>query len=210
MKKYTLNHLAVFGCCVAVLTFSFVGQAIAQSNKSENVKTEIVKVHVFSSTTVVPQAGGSLFRNNEGVLGTISTSGLTPGNVVTLWWAIFNNPRACAGSTCAPLDLANPEVNASLQYGGGYLVGINGRADFSGYLGAGDNSGYFILFPTQPNPAPGIVNPKVVQIHLVIRDHGPANADPAILQQQLTTFGGGCAISFPSPCSNVNAAVFSR
>ena len=171
------------------------------------MKTSIAKVKTFDGLAVIPYAGASLSRNNEAAFATISTSGLTPETVVTLWWAIFNEPSNCATANCAPSDLNNPAVNGSLQFGGGQVVGLNGRADFGGYLAVGDNTGFHLLpqFPLMPNPAPGLVNPKGATIHLVIRTHGPASADPAILNQQLTSFGGGCSVN---PCSNIQAALF--
>lgn len=206
MKRLIFHRMFVCGCLVLLA----VAQGAAQKGESGNVKTSMTKVVQFSDQTVtIPYAGSSLLRNNEGVLGMISTSGLTPGRVVTLWWAIFNDPRYCAGAVCAPPDLNNPLVNGSLQFGGGQIVGLNGRADFSGYLGVGDNTGFYRLpmFPNMPDPAPGIVDAKGAEVHLVIRDHGPANADPVILQQQLTTFPGGCALF---PCTNIQAAIFQR
>lgn len=212
MKEKMVKCSIIFGCCIAVLMTAFVAGTAAQEipfypfpsrNPSGEVKTEIAPVQVFGSPTIIHQAGASLSRNNSGVFATISTSGLTPGNVVTLWWAFFNSPGYCAAAICTPADLNNPSVNGSLQYGGGYLVGVNGRADFSGYLGARDNTGFFFLppFPNMPNPAPGLVDPKGAQIHLVIRDHGPASTDPEILQQQLSTFGSG---------ANIQDAIFKR
>jgi len=211
MKKSTFGRSTTIGFCAAFLTLALGTHAIAQSGKSGNVKTEIVEVKNFAGTAVIPYAGASLSRNNDGVFGTISTSGLTPGHVVTLWWAIFNNPENCATPGCAPSDLNNPDVNGSVQYGGGAIVGAGGRADFSGYLAVGDNTGFEILppFPNMPNPSPGIVNAKRAEIHLVIRTHGAASADPGILNQQLTTFTGGCA-GMPSPCANIQAAQFLR
>jgi hypothetical protein len=49
------------------------------------------------------------------------------------------------------------------------------------------------------------VNARDAQIHLVIRTHGPASADPSILNQQLTSFGGGCMVNM---CANIQAARF--
>ncbi len=209
MKHLVLSRRTLWlGCLIMVVA---VDQGLAQKVDSANVKTSMTKVVLFSNQSItVPYAGGSLFRNNESVFGTISTSGISPGHVVTLWWAIFNDPSFCAGAVCAPPDLNNPLVNGSLQLGGGEVVGISGRVNFSGYLAVGDNTGFYRLpmFPNMPDPAPGVVNPKGAEIHLVIRDHGPASSDPTILAQQLTSFPGGCTMS--NPCANIQAAIFQR
>ena len=201
MKKLTFNYVTVYGCLLVLAMLAMTTQTMAQNEDSGNVKTEIAKVTNFAGTAVIPQAGASLSRNNSAVFGTISTSGLTPGNVVTLWWAIFNNSDFCAAPVCAASDLNKARVKGSLQYGGGAIVGAGGRADFAGYLAVDDNAGFTFpaVFPNLPNPAPGILDAKRAQIHLVIRDHGPASSDPGLLQQQLSTFGTG---------ANIQAAVF--
>jgi hypothetical protein len=212
MKRTTLTRITFLGLCAAALTLALATHTTAQSAESKNVKTEIVPVHPFGSSAVLPQAGASLSRNNDGVLGTISTSGLTPGHVVTVWWAIFNNPEFCASPICAPSDFNNPLVNGSLQFGGGTIADAGGRADFTSYLAVGDNTGFYLnpAFPNLPNPAPGIVDTKKAQIHLAIRTHGAPNPDPAILAQQLSSFPGGCAAVVPSPCATIQAALFLR
>lgn len=107
-----------------------------------------------------------------------------------------------------PSDLNNPLTNGSLQFGGGTIVGAGGRADFSGYLAEGDNTGFYLnpMFPNMPNPSPGIVDAKSAQIHMAIRSHGPASADPAVLALQLTTFPGGCSMA--NPCATLQVAPF--
>lgn len=204
-----LHRFIVAACSAAFLTLALAGQATPQSSGSGNVKTSIAQVRSLASNAVIPQAGASLSRNNEGALGTISTSGLTPGHVVTFWWAIYNNPEFCATPSCAPSDLNNPAVNGSLQFGGGTIVGAGGRADFSDYFAVGDNTGFYLnpAFPNMPNPSPGIVDAKKAAIHLAIRTHGFANADPTILNQQLTSFPGGCAVAAP-PCATIQVAPF--
>ena len=196
-------------CCIAVLTLALAATVSSQSNDSGNVKTSIGSVHSLASGAVIPAAGASLSRNNDGVFGTISSSGLTPGHVVTFWWAIYNNPEFCANTACAPPDLNNPAVNGSLQYGGGTLADVGGRVNFSGYLAVGDNTGFYLnpMFPNMPNPSPGIVSAKKAQIHLALRSHGFPNVDPAIFQQQLTSFPGGCSVAAP-PCATLQAAPF--
>lgn len=198
-----MNKTLILGFLLSALFF--VTAVPAQKNSSGNVKTSITTVTNFARTTVIPAAGSSLSRNNEGVFWNFSTSSLPIGEAVTLWIAVFNNPAYCGPGGCVPADLNNPFVNGSLQYGGGAVVGVNGRADFAGYLAAGDNSGAFYLFPNMPNPAPGIVDPKGAEIHLVIRKHGPASSDPATLQAQLSGFTGGCNV--PGACANIQASV---
>jgi hypothetical protein len=210
MKKIIFNRLMLFGSCIALLTLALATFATAQSSSSGNVKTQITKVNVIGSTAVVPQAGASLSRNNDAVLGEISTSGLTPGHVTTVWWSIFNNPEFCANPACAASDFNNPAVNGSLQLAGGTIADVGGRMNLSGYLAVGDNTGFYLnpAFPNMPNPAPGIVSTKKAQIHLAVRTHGVASSDPTILQQQLTSFPGGCAVSVPSPCATIQVAPF--
>ncbi len=208
MKKSIFGRLTTIVFCATLLTLALATHAIAQKETSGNVRTAITQVHVIATGAVVPQAGASLARNNVGVLGEISTSGLTPGHVATLWWAIYNKPEFCATPGCTPPDLNNPLVNGSLQFGGGTIVGAGGRADFSGYLAEGDNTGFYLnpMFPNMPNPSPGIVDAKAATIHMAIRSHGPASSDPAILALQLTTFTGGCTMS--NPCATLHVAQF--
>lgn len=194
-------------CCVALLIFGLSVNVSSQSDGSGNVKTTIAPLHALADGSVVPAAGASLVRNNSGVLGSMSTSGLTPGHVITFWWVIYNNPELCAAPICAPPDLNNPAVNGGLQFGAGTVADLGGRASFSGYLGKGDNSGFYLnpIFPNMPNPSAGISDIKKAQIHIAVRSHGFPNADPTILQQQLTSFPGGCSVG---PCATLQAAFF--
>ena len=206
-KKMIMGVLITTLCLATTLTAQLETTLTAHKENGGNIKTSIEKVTEFGTTNVITAAGSTVSRNNDGVYWNFSTSSLTPGEVVTLWVAFFNNPRRCdrAVPGCTPSDLANPLVNGSLQYGGGAIVGANGRADFSGYLAVGDNTGAYYLFPSMPNPAPGLVDPKGAEIHLVIRRHGLASVDPMILQEQLSSFPGGCFI--PGACANVQASV---
>ena len=202
------RRILIVMCCIGVLTLALAGTVSSQSNDSGNVKTTITQVHSLAGG-VVPAAGASLSRDNAGVFANISSSGLPAGHVITLWWVIYNNPEFCVNTSCAPTDLNNPAVNGSLQYGGGTIADLGGRVNFSGYLAVGDNSGFYLnpMFPNMPNPSPGIVSAKQAQIHLALRSHGLPNADPAILQQQLTSFPGGCSVASP-PCATLQFAPF--
>jgi hypothetical protein len=204
MKQQSIRRRLTFALTALALAFCHAQITTAQSGKSGNVQVTIAPNYFFGTTNIAPFGGGSLSRNNDGVFGTIYASGLTPGTVVTMWWAIFNNPEFCAAEQCVPPDLANPLVNGALLYGGGRLIGVDAYATFGGYRALGDNTG-FQINPGYPNPSPGLLDAKKAQIHFALRTHGPANADPAILQLQLTTFNGGCP---PNSCMNVQAAIF--
>lgn len=208
MNKSIFTKLTTLLSSVALCAIALTISANSQGDKSGNVRTTISPVHRISNGDLISQAGGQLSRNNSGVLGQVSAGGLTPGHVVTMWWAIYNNPEFCATPGCTPADFNNPLVNGSLQYGGGTIVGVGGRADFSGYLAEGDNSGFYLnpMFPNMPNPSPGIVDAKRATIHLALRSHGPPSADPAVLALQLTTFPGGC--SAMNPCATLYATMF--
>src|SRR5690242_2410879 len=118
------RKLFTITCCIAVLTLALASTVSSQSTDSGNVKTTISRVHSLATGTPVAAAGASLSRNNAGVFANISSSGLTPGHVITFWWVIYNNPEFCANTSCAPPDLNNPAVNGALQYGGGTIADL--------------------------------------------------------------------------------------
>ena len=179
------------------------GHAAAQGPASGNVRVDITQVRLFGQTAVVPYSGSSLSRNNDAVFATFSTSQLPAGTVASLWWVFFNNPKFCATEGCSVPDLFVPEVNASLHNAGAVVVGLDGRFTIASYKAVGDTSAGHIL-PGMPDPSPGLVNAKGAAIHLVVRSHGAASADPVVLAQQLTQFNGGCP---PNMCGNLQAAL---
>ncbi|MGH9946713.1 MAG: hypothetical protein ACRD6X_05895 [Pyrinomonadaceae bacterium] len=158
-------------------------------------------VIVMATGEKVPAAGATMTRNNQSVFFTLHTQGLTPGNVVTAWMAVFNNPRHCATSPCTPADFANPDVNGTLLNTGGRIIGPDGSATYGAFRAVGDVTG------ARPGVGTGngLVRPRRAEIHIVLRSHGPASADPAILAEQLSMFNGGCP---PNVCSNFGSAIF--
>jgi len=55
-------------------------------------------------------------------------------------------------------------------------------------------------------PFPGIDAPirRRAEVHLVVREHGEALADPLALKEQLTQFNGGCG---PEGCTDVQVSI---
>jgi hypothetical protein len=205
--KITLikRSLVAFAGSTLVLTAGAL-HSLGQSGESANPKISTKSVVNMASGSVVPAAGSILFRHSEGVAFTFSTSGLPPGDAVTLWMAMFNNPDSCATSPCTPADFANPDVNGTLLNTGGVIVGLDGRANYGAFRAIGDVTGARPNFGT----GNGLVKPKKAEIHLVARTHGPANLmDPTVLQEQLSMFFGAC----PPPstaCLNLQASVHQR
>jgi len=150
-----------------------------------------VPVLWFAGPTVVPGASSKVTRNGSGATSTLHTSGLTPGYAYTLWMVVFNVPGECATTPCGEADVA-PGTSAVVDvvYVAGNVAGGSGKATFSGRRAAGDNSGS--VFAQLSAPAPGITDPHGAEMHLLVRDHGPAI--PGQIPNQIMTFGGGCTL----------------
>jgi hypothetical protein len=146
----------------------------------------------------VTVAGHSqLVRTANGVSFTYHTPSLPPGQVVTLWVIVFNNPENCATRPCtAPADV-NPAVQGDFLYGGGHVIGGDGRGNFGGHLPVGDPSGSGLIELGFPEMAVGLLNPLTAEIGLALHSHGPARSGQ-MLKAQLSSFLGGC-LTFLGP-----------
>ncbi|MEO6653736.1 MAG: hypothetical protein ABIP17_13880 [Ilumatobacteraceae bacterium] len=149
----------------------------------------------WDSTTVT--GSSTVVRNEAGITARLSTSGLTPGDAVTLWFIVFNNPDACASDPCAvPEDLDNPDTEADFHFAGGHVVGRTGTSTFAGRLNVGETrrSG---LVETGLGAAVPLSNPLGAQVTLALHSHGPATPGGG-LDAQIHSFLGGCT-SFNGP-----------
>ena len=185
----------------------------------EDMQSDTSPVQLFSDESEVEGSWSMLTRYESGAAMTVHTSGLTPGNVVTTWWVIFNTPENCSDAACGEDDIVlfdeagemvmgdnGPELNMeqieaaqiSVQGATGNLIGDSGEGHFAAWLGVGEVPG--IVF------GPGLQNPSGAEIHLVLQDHGPMQPDA--FDTQITTFQGGCAVEFPNePCQDVQFSV---
>jgi hypothetical protein len=170
--------------------------------RADPAQRTVSPVTLFMSTTVVPDAWSALVRTDTGIAGTLHTSGLAPGGAATLWWVVFNNPAYCTQGLfpqrCGAGDLANPLVQASVQFASGHVIGGEGVADYGAYLSEGDTSGCAAAFL----PCSGLIDPRNAVVHLIVRSHGQAL--PGAIDEQISSFDGGCNPT----CMNVQAAVF--
>jgi hypothetical protein len=155
----------------------------------------------------------------HGLYATVSTTGLEPGEALTLWWVIFNKPENCSDSKCSdddafmvdetgtilrdaegaprPNEIGRAATEFSMLTATGTIVDQDGSAKFLARLPVGDvNEAQF---------GPGLLNPMTADVHLIIRTHGPAAV--GVLHEQMTTEWGGCPEGWPKdPCGNVQAA----
>jgi len=205
MKNHSTKRSLIIGFCVAVIVIALNGFATAQDDKSGNPKIFSRSVVWIATGANVPTSGSSLFRSKGGVFFTLTTSGLTPGDAVTLWMAVFNNPENCATNPCSPADFANPAVDGTLLNTGGRVIGFDGSATFGAYRAVGDVTGARPATGT----GNGLVDPLRAEIHLVVRDHGVAQlGNPTVLQEQLSMFFGGCPMGVG--CANLQTSINQR
>lgn len=119
-----------------------------------------------------------LVRRDNGVSMTLHTTGLTPGNVYTVWWVVVDHPELCehpfGDYWCSPPDFGNPELGISLTQAAGHVVRST-TAHFAASLRVGDTANLM--------EGEGLTNPRGALISLVVRDHGPA--DPGMVDDQL-------------------------
>lgn len=168
-----------------------------------------------------PPAGKTkLLRTRHGLGAMFRTTGLTAGNVVTLWIMFFDNPDmcqtpgACVGGPFDPEnpdnpgDIGRPGVIFDFHYAGARIVRRH-RTTVFGYLPVNElsTSGWAEMVEIGLAPpffvAP-LTNPKGAQVTLAIHDHGPAQERP-VLYEQLTSYLGGCVLPF-----NGDAAGFAQ
>lgn len=110
----------------------------------------------------------TVVRNEAGLTMTVDASGVTPGDVVTLWWVICE-------------DFCNVFF---FTHAAGHVVGADGSANFAAHLGTGEER-------TDPfGNTVMLSDPLNAWVFPVIRTHGPMI--PALLEEQLGTFNGGC------------------
>lgn len=160
-----------------------------------------------------------LVRTDRGVSFRLSTSGLEPGTVHTLWMVVFNEPESCTAPGCGGDDLFNADAKPDLVYAAGHVIGGSGRATFAGHQneGAADGS---IMSEWLDRAGHGLLDARGAEIHFVVHSHGPVI--PELVSEMLHTFNAGCGPDFieglppvpeslgthgPNTCEDVQFAV---
>jgi hypothetical protein len=165
-----------------------------------SVRSQIGSEPVFVIATGEIVGTSQTVRNDGGVNYVLKTSQLTPGDAVTMWFGVYNNPDACAASPCDFPDALNPATEADFLYAAGHVIGGSGQATFAGHRSVGDTEGSIFS-------GVGLLNPMGAEIQLIVRSHGPAI--PGMTDEQISTFNGGCNPGEPNEglCEDVQFSV---
>ncbi len=182
---------------LSALTLGFTSMSGAAADSEVDVQP------VLDINTGEPVDGtATLTRTDSGVGFTINTRGLQAGGTYTVWWSGFNHPEECENK-CAcgsPADFNgnSAAAGASTFWATGRVADKYGQATFAATVAYGE-------FPDETFYPRGIDSAHA-EVQLFIRGHG--RPIPKLLEEQLTTFGGGCDIRncfepqfviFPSP-----------
>lgn len=186
-----------------------------------NQTTSNSTVPVLTFATGKEVGSSKLVRTDNGVSFKLSTTGLKPGTVHTLWMVIFNEPENCTDPGCGTDDLVNLDATPELTYAAGTAIGGSGKATFAGHRNEGDNGGS-IMEEWLGLPEPGLETARGAEIHFVVHSHGPKI--PGLVNEMLHTFNAGCGPVFseefprvpqslgtygPNTCRDVQFAVHS-
>ena len=148
-----------------------------------------------------------LTRTDDAVLVSVEIAGLPPGDAVTLWWVVFNNPAGC-GAACGDdeFDENGPgfgPAQVAVGNASGNVVKSNGTLEFGGVLRKMTNDDHQILFGAGGDGEFLLtVDPDEAEIHIVAQTHGQARGGKK-LREQLAFFEANCTPS----CADVQFAV---
>ena len=175
----------------ASLLALLISGPVQATSSNEKVRTFFNAQGELTDPEVVGKA--TLKRSKQGVSLSLHTTHLGPGHAYTIWWVIFNNPKACTDAGCGidESDFVNPKVDASIMNATGRVADHRGKGWFSAFLPAG-----FIHTNTPAGglrqvSGPGLQNVKGAEIHVVVRCHGEW-VGPFADTEQLSTFNGDC------------------
>lgn len=190
IKFYALATCTIFMACSNETSIDKEQAADLKTANLEMTSAVSSTVDIYNPIYDTYPGTSTLHRSANGITVNYKTSGLIPGNAYTLWFAVFNNPEECSGD-CDVEDLFDPATGPDYLYATGHVIGASGEGNFSAHLGVGDDSGSIADLFGLPSSG-GLNEGKTFssEIHLVLRDHGPAQ--PGLIDEQLSQFIGGC------------------
>lgn len=217
MNKYKILSLTALMLMLFSVVFSTAGPASAADKQI--TWADVFEFDPFPTVgQQVPQAWAKLTTDASGIQLLMQTADLPPGDAVTIWWIIFNNPEECAAfpaGTCSLVDLDNPAVAPEITYATGAVINSNGKAHFAAEMGVGHVPEEWF--------GNGLINPEGAEIHVISHSHGPVI--PGLADNMVSTYRGGCqdddfiapghpayedGIPGPNQCVDLQFAVFQQ
>jgi hypothetical protein len=210
MKSKVLMALAI----IAIIGFGTAGTALAAGSVRQTTD-------VFRFDNLADVGDATLVRTNSGVSMTIKSSiegdtfefpdfvnpvgEFMPGDAVTNWFVVFNNPGNCSDGTCGEDDIiasvfgGDPlDVKVDALFATGHVTGSKWRA--AAHLNEGDVT--HSIFPQHW----GLIDAMAAEIHIIVKSHGAAaNLLPGELAEAISTDLGGCITNV---CGDPQFAVF--
>ena len=187
---------SIFSRLVLILMF-VCGSAVADTSTSD----------VLGFADGMPTGGQShLTRLDNMILVTVEVADLVPGDAVTMWWVVFNNPAGCTLPFCGTDDDFTEAgiISAQIAVGNasGNVVKSNGTLELGGTLRMMENDDHQILFGAGFGEFLLTVYPDDAEVHIVVQNHGQGRGGEK-LREQLTYFEANCTPS----CQDVQFAV---
>lgn len=166
---------------------------------------QTANMHLFSDSSVDIPGAATLLRKHQELWLRIHTTELDAVAAYTVWWVIFNNPRACSGE-CGGDDLGDPKVAAAIFYATSFISGADGTGNAVGHLRSGKLPNGIETIDLG-NGAPARLasgNGYRAEVHVIIRSHGSVMAGYADIQLG----SGDFAETIPGCCADQQAAAF--
>ncbi len=190
----------------------------AQGNQGAKETFQIMALNDIGTVDLATGAIRLTRARNE-IWGSVHITELVPNSGFTLWGVFFNEPGACTTNLAGPVRCGMPDLvavpnpaKASAFNVGAFVSDGTGAANGDINIRSGmPPEGTFILFGRGGSMLDNGISPGLhdgngfgVELHLVVRTHGPIL--PASIGAQLSMINGGCP---PNPtCTNVQVATF--
>ncbi len=215
MKTLALGILTAFAASTAVAGEMHYG--VAEENSAMITEAPVLTFPGFEKVQRRIDIATARMVTTEGsVFVALETSELKPGHAYTMWFVPINAPENCANDPCDSSDVVGNRdlVESDVSYGDGAVANAAGEASFAAHRRTGELPGAW--FGT------GLKHPMSAEVHLVIRDHGPAQELDDVIDA-ISTHNGGCTVdSAPDfegarlgkvgmyKCHNVQDAIFKQ
>ena len=181
MKDQTPTKLAALA---AAWMLGAIAPGAAAGELAEAVTAPLQTHRSQGEVRAVPDARADLVRTGDGAFVSVSTNGLEPGHVHTMWFVAINAPDACENTPCTSADVTQRTAltQADIGFADGIIADADGTGRFAARVAPGDlRKAWF---------GNGFRNPEGTEIHVSIADHGPII--PELVQSMLGSYRGGC------------------